>query len=200
MGKAKKAEGGGPEVLLSPQDSHGRRKSMRKKPVLWFGSAVLGAAIMLITATLAFSGQRETPRLMPGSPPVPGLKDHYLGIDNGRLLVSESPVIKRPPVIRCKMGYDSVLVFPGREVKKVFLGGYSWSGSVVTQGVKNKSAKFLPPAGVVVLNPPAMIPVSSNLVVVFDHGISIFRLKVVDPDNWFMARTVVRFTKDQRLK
>ncbi len=130
-------------------------------------------------------GEASGPPLMMGTPPIAGIGDRYLGF--ARVARDDG---KTPLTILCKMGYDSVLFFPGRIVRKVFFGGYSWTGSMG----RMKAGSF------VIVDPPSPLPVSSNLVVVFEDGISIFRLKVVDPDKPFMARTVVRFKKDQRLK
>ncbi len=122
------------------------------------------------------------------SPPIAGIGGRYLGVDQ---VVRDDR--KTALTILCKSGYDSVLVFPGRKVLKVFVGGYSWAGSVT----KTKGESL------VILNPPATLPVSTNLVVVFDRGESVFRLKVVDPDKPFMARTVILGSSEfrgQRLK
>lgn len=111
-----------------------------------------------------------------GTPPIAGIGDRYLGLD--RAVRDDG---KKPVTILCKMGYDSVLIFPGRIVRKIFFGGYSWGGSVAR----------IEGGSLVVIDPPMSLPVSANLVVVFDRGVSMFRLKIVDPDKPFMARTTV---------
>ena len=152
------------------------------KGLVWVGS------LLCLSGGVAFAGENGLSPHPPLAPPMPGLDGPYLGteqvlrIDGGKL-----------PIIRCKSGYDSVLLFPGKNVRKIFLGGYSWSGS----------SENIAGEGVVILDPPYSPPVDSNLVVVFKRGVSIFHLKTVDPKQPFMARTVVRFEgeeKDQRPK
>ena len=119
------------------------------------------------------------------APPMPGVGGRYLGTE--QILRVDG---KSTPVIRCKSGYDSVLLFPGKKVRKIFLGGYSWKA-----GIGETAGESL-----VILDPPDLPPVASNLVVVFASGVSVFRLKLVDQEKPFMARTVVRFNKNQRPK
>jgi len=147
---------------------------------------VWGGLLLCLVSGLAFAG--ETHSLPPGlprlSPPIPGMGDRYLG-RSGVLRVDG----KDTPVILCKSGYDSVLLFPGRKIRRLFLGGYSWQGTI-----SNTAGESL-----VILDPPFSPPVDSNLIVVFEHGISIFRVKIVDPDKPFMARTIVRVGDRQRI-
>ncbi len=159
---------------------------------------ILGAFMVGVDRSGEASGAEE----VTGTPPIAGIGDRYLG--ENRVVWEDG---KTSLTIPCKMGYDSVIVFPGREVKKIFLGGYSWSGSVSSvmrdhfetgrdeRGVFGRITRTT--TSVVVLDPPATLPVSTNLVVVFNRGIAIFRLKVVAPDKPFLARTVVRFRKGQ---
>ena len=140
---------------------------------------------MLSVLLATLPGEASGPAPVIGSPPIAGIGDRYLGED--RVVKDEG---NETLTILCKMGYDSVLVFPGRTVRKVFLGGYSWKGSVG----RTEAGDF------VIVDPPTTVPVSSNLVVVFDHGITIFRLKVVDSDKPFMARTVVQKISERSKK
>ncbi len=135
-----------------------------------------------------FADENELSPHPPLAPPISGLESPYLGTEQILRVDGENT-----SVIRCKSGYDSVLLFPGRKVRKIFLGGYSWTGAIANTAKE----------GVVVVDPPGFPPVASNLVVVFDSGVSFFRLKLVGSKQPFMARTVVRFereAKDQRPK
>ncbi|MCL4485059.1 MAG: hypothetical protein M1537_01765 [Nitrospirae bacterium] len=150
---------------------------------------VFGGMLSCLVSGPAIAG--ETPSLPPGfsaAPPIPGIGGRYLGTE--QILQVDR---KSTPVIRCKSGYDSVLLFPGRKVRKIFLGGNWWVGAVTRAGGE----------GVVVIDPPVSPQVDSNLVVLFDQGVMIFRLKTVSPDKPFMARTIVRMVAnggDQRPK
>ncbi len=137
---------------------------------------VFGGMLSVLCSGLAVAAEIGGGLMPPPAPPIPGIGDRYLGAD--RVVRDDG---KTTLTILCKMGYDSVLVFPGRKARKVFVGGYSWTGSVV----RTKEGSL------VIVDPPTALPVSTNLVVVFDRGISIFRMKVVDPDKPFMARTTV---------
>ena len=136
----------------------------------------------------SFADETELSPHPPLAPPISGLENPYLGTEQILRVDGENTA-----VILCKSGYDSVLLFPGRKVRKIFLGGYSWTGAIANTAEE----------GVVVLDPPGFPPVASNLVVVFDSGVSFFRLKLVGSKQPFMARTVVRFEReaqDQRPK
>lgn len=151
------------------------------KGLVWVGS------LLCLSGGAAFAGENELSP-PPLAPPMLGLDGPYLGTEQVLRVDGE-----KLPIIRGKIGYDSVLLFPGKKVRKIFLGGYSWSGS----------SENIAGEGVVILDPPYSPRVDSNLVVVFERGISIFQLKTVDPNKPFMARTVVRFEgegKGQRPK
>jgi hypothetical protein len=144
--------------------------------------------LLFLSSGLAFAGENGLSPHPPLAPPISGLESPYLGTEQILRVDGENT-----SVIRCKSGYDSVLLFPGRKVRKIFLGGYSWTGAIANTAKE----------GVVVVDPPGFPPVASNLVVVFDSGVSFFRLKLVGSKQPFMARTVVRFereAKDQRPK
>ena len=153
---------------------------------------VFGGMMSVLCSGLAVAAEKAGgqgfPPGFPPPPPVPGIGGRYLGVD--RVVRDDG---KTPLTILCKMGYNSVLIFPGRKARLVSAGGNSWTGTAVrTEG-----------GSLVIVDPPTVLPTSTNLVVVFDHGVSIFRMKVVDPDKPFMARTTVRFEgkkKDQRAK
>lgn len=145
-----------------------------------------GGMLSVLCSGLAVAAEKGGEHGFPPPPPIPGIGDRYLGTC-GTLKIDGKSV----PVVRGKSGYVSVLLFPGRTVRKIFLGGGWWTGAVT------RSAGV----GVVILDPPVSPQVDSNLVVVFDHGVSIFRLKTVSQDKPFMARTTVRFEgKNQRAK
>ncbi|MHB1287350.1 MAG: hypothetical protein ACYCYP_12520 [Leptospirales bacterium] len=132
----------------------------------------------------SFTGENVLSPHPPLAPPISGLDSPYLGTEQILRIDGENT-----SVIRCKSGYDSVLFFPGRKVRKIFLGGYSWTGATANTAE----------GGVVVVDPPFSFPVSSNLVVVFDSGVSFFRLKLVDSEQPFMARTVVRWVDGRKV-
>lgn len=158
-------------------------------------------SFLCLFSGLAFAGGDEFASMdnLPGrfpplgmpAPPIPGLDGRYLGTEQTLRIDGKST-----PVIRCKSGYNSVLLFPGRKVLKVLTDRY-WAG------IAGQTSR----EGVVAIEPPAPFPApfpgdsisKTNLVVVFADGVSIFLLKTVDSDKPFMARTVVRLVDDRKV-